>query len=61
MGRTAVLDELSVLADPLYFWLNLVGFLGLVGFLAWTALGRHQSQNQEQDPGVAVQEKRLAA
>jgi hypothetical protein len=56
-----VLDELSVLADPLYFWLNLVGFLGLVGFLAWTALGRHQSQNQEQDPGVAVQEKRLAA
>ena len=54
-----MLDELSALSDPLYLWMNMVGFLALVGFFAWTAIGRHRPE--EQGTAAAVQENRLAA
>jgi hypothetical protein len=54
-----MLDELSVLTDAAYLWLDFAAFLIFVGFVAWTAMGRKRLQVQDTAP--AVQEHQLAA
>ena len=54
-----MLDEISILSDPAYLWLDLAAFLLFVSFAAWTAIIRHRPQVQD-DPARAAEE-RLAA
>ena len=58
-GEAVMLDELSVLTDAAYLWLDLAAFLIFVGFVAWAAMGRKRLQVQDAAP--AVQEHQLAA
>ena len=57
LGVNAVLDELSVLSQPEYFWLNLIAFVGFVGFMLWTIL-RPRRQAREVTP--VTQHRRAA-